>query len=167
MLLMISMVSAVAQNQAYHMDKWQVRLELSTAQAPLIRFLLWHTWRVWRCVLSCGTSSALCPKMNMLSSPISSAISTLAPSMVPMMRLPFIMNFMLPVPEASVPAVEICWDSSVPASANTRKHRLPLLPTSHYISSHLTWIKQPTICKAEEKNSVGHRQGHEDILHRV
>ena len=35
--------------------------------------------------------------------------------MVPMMRLPFIMNFMLPVPEASVPAVEICWDSSVPA----------------------------------------------------
>ena len=41
-----------------------------------------------------------------------SAISTLAPSMVPMMRQPFIWNFMLEVPEASVPAVEMCWDSS-------------------------------------------------------
>jgi hypothetical protein len=32
--------------------------------------------------------------------------------MVPMMRQPFIWNFMLEVPEASVPAVEMCWDSS-------------------------------------------------------
>ena len=40
--------------------------------------------------------------------------------MVPMMRLPFIMNFIFPVPEASVPAVEICWDSSVPTHA---KHK--------------------------------------------
>ena len=47
---------------------------------------------------------------------LTSEISTLAPSMVPMMRQPFIMNFMLPVPEASVPAVEICWDSSLPAA---------------------------------------------------
>ena len=53
--------------------------------------------------------------MNMLSSPISSAISTFAPSMVPMMRDPFMANFMLPVPEASVPAVLMCWDSSEPA----------------------------------------------------
>jgi hypothetical protein len=37
----------------------------------------------------------------------------LAPSMVPMMRQPFIWNFMLEVPEASVPAVEMCWDSSL------------------------------------------------------
>jgi hypothetical protein len=32
--------------------------------------------------------------------------------MVPMMRHPFIWNFMLLVPLASVPAVEMCWDSS-------------------------------------------------------
>lgn len=59
------------------------------------------------------TSSTLMPKMNRFSSPASSAISTLAPSMVPMVRAPFSMNFMLPVPEASVPAVEICSDRSV------------------------------------------------------
>jgi len=28
------------------------------------------------------------------------------------MRPPFMTNFMLEVPEASVPAVEICWESS-------------------------------------------------------
>ena len=50
--------------------------------------------------------------MKMLSSPTSSRISTLAPSMVPMVSAPFSANFMLPVPEASVPAVEICSDSS-------------------------------------------------------
>jgi len=33
--------------------------------------------------------------------------------MVPMIRPPFMTNFMLDVPEASVPAVEICWESSV------------------------------------------------------
>ena len=44
--------------------------------------------------------------MKMLSSPISSAISTLAPSSVPMMSAPFIANFMLLVPEASVPEEE-------------------------------------------------------------
>ncbi|KAG7229140.1 hypothetical protein INR49_013083 [Caranx melampygus] len=53
------------------------------------------------------------PKMNRFSSPASSAISTLAPSMVPMVRAPFNMNFMFPVPDASVPAVEICSDRSV------------------------------------------------------
>ena len=50
--------------------------------------------------------------MKMFSSPISSAISTLAPSKVPMVRAPFNMNFMLPVPLASVPAVEICSERS-------------------------------------------------------
>jgi len=35
-----------------------------------------------------------------------------APSMVPMMRQPFIWNFMLEVPLASVPAVLMCCDSS-------------------------------------------------------
>lgn len=60
-----------------------------------------------------ATSSTLMPKMNRFSSPASSAISTLAPSMVPMVRAPFSINFILPVPEASVPAVEICSDKSV------------------------------------------------------
>lgn len=59
-----------------------------------------------------STSSTLMPKMKRLSSPASSAISTLAPSMVPMVRAPFSMNFMFPVPEASVPAVDICSDRS-------------------------------------------------------
>ena len=36
------------------------------------------------------------------------AISMLAPSMVPMMRQPFMANFMLEVPDASVPAVLMC-----------------------------------------------------------
>jgi hypothetical protein len=31
-----------------------------------------------------------------------------------MVKAPFIMNFMLPVPDASLPAVEICSDRSVP-----------------------------------------------------
>lgn len=60
-----------------------------------------------------ATSSTLMPKMKRFSSPASSAISTLAPSIVPMVRAPLSMNFMLPVPEASVPAVEICSDRSV------------------------------------------------------
>lgn len=59
-----------------------------------------------------STSSTLMPKMKRFSSPASSAISTLAPSMVPMVRAPLSMNFMFPVPEASVPAVEICSDRS-------------------------------------------------------
>ena len=50
--------------------------------------------------------------MNMFSSPISSAISTFAPSMVPMIRQPFIADFMLEVPEASVPTVEMCFLAS-------------------------------------------------------
>ena len=35
-----------------------------------------------------------------------------APSSVPMVRAPFIESFMLPVPDASVPASEICSDTS-------------------------------------------------------
>ena len=46
--------------------------------------------------------------------PAFSRISILAPSRVPIVSAPFIMNFMLPVPDASLPAVEICSDSSVP-----------------------------------------------------
>lgn len=50
--------------------------------------------------------------MNIFSSPTSSAISTLAPSMVPIIYPPFITNFILEVPLASVPAKEICYDKS-------------------------------------------------------
>jgi len=40
-------------------------------------------------------------------------ISILAPSRVPMVSAPFMANFILPVPEASLPAVEICSERSV------------------------------------------------------
>ena len=56
--------------------------------------------------------SAVRPKMKMFSMPTRSAISTLAPSSVPTVSAPFSANFMLPVPEASIPAVEICSDTS-------------------------------------------------------
>ena len=36
----------------------------------------------------------------------------LAPSSVPMVSAPFIASFMFPVPEASMPAVEICSERS-------------------------------------------------------
>ena len=50
--------------------------------------------------------------MNMCSAPTRSHISTLAPSRVPMVKAPLRPNFMLLVPEASKPAVEICSDRS-------------------------------------------------------
>ncbi len=46
--------------------------------------------------------------MKMFCSPTASLISMLAPSSVPTVSAPFIANFMLPVPDASMPAVEIC-----------------------------------------------------------
>jgi hypothetical protein len=49
-----------------------------------------------------------------LSAPTSSRISTLAPSSVPIVSAPFIVSFMLPVPEASLPASEICTERSAP-----------------------------------------------------
>jgi hypothetical protein len=59
-----------------------------------------------------STSSAVMPKMTMLSSPTCSSISTFAPSSVPIVSAPLSPNFMLPVPDASMPAVEICSDRS-------------------------------------------------------
>lgn len=59
-----------------------------------------------------STSSALAPKMKQLWLPAASSISMFAPSRVPMMRPPFRTNFMLLVPEASVPAVEMCSEMS-------------------------------------------------------
>jgi hypothetical protein len=57
-------------------------------------------------------SSTVLPNRKKFSLPTSSRISTLAPSRVPMVRAPFMANFMLPVPEASLPAVEICSERS-------------------------------------------------------
>ena len=59
-----------------------------------------------------STSAAVRPKMKMLSSPTRSRISTLAPSSVPTVSAPLSAIFMLPVPEASMPAVEICSERS-------------------------------------------------------
>ena len=75
-------------------NKTETRLKQSTAH-----FML------WRAVSIC---SVLSPKMNTLSRCTCSEISTLAPSSVPMMMPPFMMNFMLDVPLASMPAVEMC-----------------------------------------------------------
>ena len=63
-----------------------------------------------------ATCSVVKPNMNTFSSPASSAISMVAPSRVPTVRAPFIMNFMLLVPLASYPAVEICSETSPPGS---------------------------------------------------
>jgi hypothetical protein len=52
------------------------------------------------------------PKRKKFSAPTSSRISTFAPSSVPIVSAPFRVNFMLPVPDASLPAVEICSDRS-------------------------------------------------------
>ena len=59
-----------------------------------------------------ATSSAVRPNRKKFSAPTRSRISTLAPSRVPMVRAPFSASFMLPVPEASIPAVEICSERS-------------------------------------------------------
>ncbi|MNP34851.1 hypothetical protein D3C76_1281580 [compost metagenome] len=58
------------------------------------------------------TSSTVCPKIKMFSSPTCSAISTFAPSRVPTVSAPLSASFMLPVPDASLPAVEICSEIS-------------------------------------------------------
>ena len=49
---------------------------------------------------------------EMFSAPTASRISMFAPSSVPIVSAPFSDSFMLPVPEASMPAVEICSDRS-------------------------------------------------------
>ena len=64
------------------------------------------------------------PAGSLLSAASSSAISTLAPSMVPMMRQPFMANFMLLVPLASVPAVLMCWLSSEAGTMTSARETL-------------------------------------------
>ena len=61
------------------------------------------------------TSSDERPKINAFSSPTSSTISTFAPSIVPSVSAPFNINFMFPVPDASLLAVEICSETSAAA----------------------------------------------------
>ena len=65
------------------------------------------------------TSSELIPKINIFSLPTSSAISTFAPSIVPIVAAPFNINFMLPVPDASLLAVEICSLTSAAAKIHS------------------------------------------------
>ena len=50
--------------------------------------------------------------MKMFSAPTCSRISMLAPSSVPIVSAPLSDSFMLPVPDASMPAVEICSERS-------------------------------------------------------
>ena len=64
------------------------------------------------CLRRTVTSIASMPKIAMFSGPTWSRISMLAPSSVPMVSAPFSASFMLPVPEASMPAVEICSERS-------------------------------------------------------
>ena len=64
-----------------------------------------------------SASGVVMPNRKKLSAPTSRKISTFAPSSVPMVGAPLIMNFMFPVPDASIPAVEICSDRS---AAGTR-----------------------------------------------
>ena len=59
-----------------------------------------------RCVIH-DDADTIAQKMKAFSLPTSSTISTLAPSIVPNVRAPFNMNFMLPVHDASLEDVEI------------------------------------------------------------
>ena len=62
---------------------------------------------------------AIIPKIKILSAPTSSYISTFAPSMVPSVIAPFNINFMFPVPDASLLAVEICSLTSAAAKIHS------------------------------------------------
>lgn len=77
------------------------------------------------------------PNMKKFSSPASSAISTLAPSIVPIVRAPFSMNFMFPVPDASVPAVEICSDRSAAGITEENKEQFVISSEAYFISNRL------------------------------
>ena len=107
-------------NRWYHKLNWFLlarELNISEVLKVQIQCLRGPAFIPYPLLSSSSTSSTRIPKMKRLPSPASSAISTLAPSMVPMVRAPFSMNFMLPVPEASVPAVEICSDRSAAGMA--------------------------------------------------
>ena len=58
--------------------------------------------------------------------PTSFSISRFAPSLDPTSKPPFIMNFMLDVPEGSVPGVEICWLKSAAATKSSQRATLKL-----------------------------------------
>mmetsp|Transcript_111 Transcript_111/g.535 ORF Transcript_111/g.535 Transcript_111/m.535 type:complete len:202 (+) Transcript_111:357-962(+) len=109
--------------------------------------------RLFMVLRSAATSSAVAPKQKRLSSPTARAISMLAPSAVPTMRPPFMTNFMLPVPDASMPAVEMCWltsDAGMMSSASetlklgmkttwsTPAHRTSLFTA--LLTAHASWM---------------------------
>ena len=64
------------------------------------------------------------PKRKIFSRPTAWVISTLAPSRVPTVSAPPSISFMLPVPEASVPAREIC--SEISAAGISSSERVTL-----------------------------------------
>ena len=59
-----------------------------------------------------STSPESSPKMKMFPAPTCSRISMFAPSSVPIVSAPLRASFMFPVPDASIPAVEICSERS-------------------------------------------------------
>ena len=65
-----------------------------------------------RCAGGRAPRRSVRPKRKKFSAPTASRISMFAPSSVPMVSAPFIASFMLPVPDASLPAVEICSERS-------------------------------------------------------
>ena len=80
--------------------------------------------------------SVVLPKIKIFSRPTNSAISILAPSSVPIVRAPFNINFMFPVPDASIPAVEICSDKSL-ADFQGRPLVSHMVDIAHKLSSEI------------------------------
>ena len=84
----------------------------------------------------------------MLSAPTRSRISRLAPSNVPIVSAPFSASFMLPVPDASMPAVEICSERSAAGMIDLRQadivvrheHDLQLVAHRRIVVHHLRHI---------------------------
>jgi hypothetical protein len=66
----------------------------------------------YRARIVSATCSAVSPKRKKFSAPTASRSSMLAPSSVPTVSAPLSANFMFPVPDASLPAVEICSETS-------------------------------------------------------
>mmetsp|Transcript_10912 Transcript_10912/g.45458 ORF Transcript_10912/g.45458 Transcript_10912/m.45458 type:complete len:234 (+) Transcript_10912:397-1098(+) len=95
--------------------------------------------RLFMVFLSAATSSAVAPKQKRLSSPTARAISMFAPSAVPTTRPPFMTNFMFPVPDASMPAVDMCWLTSDAGMISSARDTLKLgMNTTCRIPAHLT-----------------------------
>ena len=120
------------------------RLKPSFLASPKIpEWMMAHTFanlssgagfRVFAVFFKVLTSSTVAPNWKMLSLPIALAISTFAPSRVPTIKPPFMANFMFPVPEASVPAKEMCWLISLAGINNSAIETLKL-GTKHTVKT--------------------------------